>query len=82
MVNFLSYMKDFIQTLGSGRGVEMVRDETTGQFVFRKNSGRKKPCQYGQAAEVRLYCIGIIIIFMTVASLLGIQFFNATRYRD
>ena len=82
VVNFLSYMKDFLQTLGSGRGVEMVRDETTGQFVFRKNSGRKSPVNMGRPLKYGFIAIGIIIIFMTVASLLGIQFFNATRYRD
>lgn len=81
VVNFLSYMKDFLQTLGSGRGVEMVRDETTGQFVFRKNSGRKSPVNMGRPLKYGFIAIGIII-FMTVASLLGIQFFNATRYRD
>lgn len=82
VVNFLSYMKDFLQTLGSGRGVEMVRDETTGQFVFRKNSGKKSRVNMGRPLKYGFIAIGIIIIFMAVASLLGIQFFNATRYRD
>ncbi len=82
VVNFLSCMKDFIQTLGSGRGVEMVRDETTGQFVFRRSSGKKSRVNLGRPLNYCFIAIGIIIIFMAVASLLGIQFFNATRYRD
>lgn len=82
VVNFLSYTKDFLQTLGSGRGVEMVRDETTGQFVFRKSSGKKSRVSMGKPLKYGFIAIGLIIIFMTVASLLGIQFFNATRYRD
>ena len=58
VVNFLTYMKDFLQTLGSGRGVQMVKDEETGQFVFRKNSSQKssvrlgRPLKYGFIAGV------------------------------
>lgn len=62
VVNFLSYMKDFLQTLGSGRGVEMVRDETTGQFVFRKNSGKKSRVNMGRPLKYGFIAIGIIII--------------------
>lgn len=82
VVNFLSYTKDFLQTLGSGRGVQMVRDEETGQFVFRKNSSQKSSVRLGRPLKYGFIAIGLIIIFMTIASLLGLQFFNATRYRD
>lgn len=82
VVNFLSYMKDFLQTLGSGRGVQMVKDEETGQFVFRKNSSQKSSVSLGRPLKYGFIAIGIIIILMTAASLMGLQFFNATRYRD
>lgn len=82
VVNFLSYTKDFLQTLGSGRGVQMVKDEETGQFVFRRNSGKRSGASLGRPLKYGFIAIGLIIILMTVASLLGLQFFNATRYRD
>ena len=82
VVNFLSYTKDFLQTLGSGRGVQMVKDEETGQFVFRRNSGKRSGVSLGRPLTYGFIAIGLIIILMTVASLLGLQFFNATRYRD
>ena len=82
VVNFLSYMKDFLQTLGSGRGVQMVKDEETGQFVFRRNSSQKSSVSLGRPLKYGFIAIGIIIILMTAASLMGLQFFNATRYRD
>ena len=82
VVNFLSYTKDFLQTLGSGRGVQMVKDEETGQFVFRRNSGKISGVSLGRPLKYGFIAIGLIIILMTVASLLGLQFFNATRYRD
>lgn len=82
VVNFLSYTKDFLQILGSGRGVQMVKDEETGQFVFRRNSGKRSGVSLGRPLKYGFIAIGLIIILMTVASLLGLQFFNATRYRD
>ena len=82
VVNFLSYTKDFLQTLGSGRGVQMVKNEETGQFVFRRNSGKRSGVSLGRPLKYGFIAIGLIIILMTVASLLGLQFFNATRYRD
>ena len=47
VVNFLSYTKDFLQTLGSGRGVQMVKDGGKGQFVFRRNSGKRSGVSLG-----------------------------------
>lgn len=82
VVNFLSYTKDFLQTLGSGRSVQMVKDEETGQFIFRRSSGKRSGVSLGKPLKYGFIAIGLIIILMTVASLLGLQFFNATRYRD
>lgn len=89
VVNFLSYVKDFIQNMssGGGIGVEMVRDPNTGQVVFRKKAGEpgepqrrkinmSRPIKYGCGA------IAILIILMLLASLAGLHVFNAKRYRD
>lgn len=85
VVNFLTYVKDFLANLGAGRGgMEMVKDPVTGQMVFRKvhsDTPRQKinlvkPLKYGFLA------IGIIIVLMVVASAVGLRFFNASRYRD
>lgn len=85
VVNFLSYVKDFLSNLSAGRsGMEMVKDPVTGQMVFRKVApqGERvkinlvKPLKYGFIA------IGILIIIMVVASAVGLRFFNASRYRD
>ena len=42
VVNFLTYVKDFIQNLSSGRGMELTRDPVTGQVVFRKVQSEEK----------------------------------------
>lgn len=85
VVNFLSYVKDFIGNLSAGRsGMEMVKDPVTGQMVFRKVAPQGdrvkinlvKPLKFGFIA------IGAIIIIMVVASAVGLRFFNASRYRD
>ena len=85
VVNFLTCVKDFLSTVGSGRGgMEMVKDPVTGQFVFRKVQGQAerpkvsmvKPLKFGFIA------IGAIIILMIVASVIGLRLFNASRYRD
>lgn len=85
VVNFLTYVKDFLANLSAGRGgMEMVKDPVTGQMVFRKvhsDTPRQKinlvkPLKYG------FLSIGIIIVLMVVASAVGLRFFNASRYRD
>ena len=54
VVNFLSYTKDFLQTLGSGRGVQMVKDEETGQFVSAETA-EKEAASALEAFKIRLY---------------------------
>ncbi len=84
-VNFVTYMKEFLSSLGS-RNLHLERDPYTGQIRFGTRSPEDgpdtprrslaKPLKYGFGL------IGILIIFMTIATLVGIQLFNATRYRD
>lgn len=87
-VNFITAMQEFFSGLGT-RHLRMEQDPITGQIRF--NMGRqeeavndepaprhvlKKPLKYGFSI------IGAMIVFMLVATLIGIPFFNATRYRD
>lgn len=85
VVNFLTYVRDFLSNLSGGRGgMEMVKDPVTGQLVFRKVPGQSskekinlvKPLKYGFIA------IAVIIVLMLVASVSGLRLFNASRYRD
>lgn len=86
VVNFLTYVKDFIQNLsaGNGVGVEMVRDPVTGQVVFRKKaqSPAREKINLGKPLKYGFIAIAIMIVFMVLASALGLRFFNAARYRD
>ena len=87
-INFLSYMRDFFAGFGARNHMQIERDPYTGQIRFgfhqtaeeeeepRPRASLAKPLKYGFAL------IGIILILMCVASLLGLKFFNATRYRD
>lgn len=84
-INFVTYMKDSLSGLGS-RGYRMERDPNTGRIFFgmheeadvepRPKGSLAKPLKYGFSL------IAIIIVFMIIATFVGIQFFNATRYRD
>lgn len=85
VVNFLTYVKDFLSNIGSGRGgMEMVKDPVTGQLVFRKVPGQAerpkvnlvKPLKFG------FFAAGALIVLMIVASVIGLRLFNASRYRD
>jgi len=83
-VNFVTYMKEFLANLGN-RNFRLEKDPYTGQLKFSsrvpddpEGSRRSlaKPLKYGFGL------IAILIAFMMIASLIGIQFFNARRYRD
>lgn len=83
VVNFLTYVKDFIQNLSSGRGMEMTRDPVTGQVVFRKTPGENKGrVNMGKPLKYGFIAIAVLIAFMLLASALGLKIFNAGRYRD
>lgn len=84
-VNFVTYMKEFLSDLGN-RSIRLERDPYTGRFHMGRDAssdgapgGKRslaKPLKYGFSL------IGIIIVLMALATLIGIKFFNATRYRD
>lgn len=83
VVNFLTYVKDFIQNLSSGRGMEMTRDPVTGQVVFRKTPGENKgKVSMGKPLKYGFIAIAVLIALMLLASALGLKIFNAGRYRD
>ncbi|MFQ7585285.1 MAG: hypothetical protein ACLRMW_14195 [[Clostridium] symbiosum] len=83
VVNFLTYVKDFIQNLSSGRGMELTRDPVTGQVVFRKvQSEEKNKINMGKPLKFGFIAIAVLVAFMILASALGLKVFNAARYRD
>lgn len=82
-VNFLSYVKNLLKSLSSGQRFGTYQDPVTGQYVFQKNA---KPSEskinLGKPLKYGFLIIGVIIIFMIGASVIGHRFFNAARYRD
>lgn len=85
-VNFLTYMKDFFANFGTRNHIHVERDPYTGQLHFGVDRSEEeetqprrslaKPLKYG-------FClIGILLALMVLATVIGIKFFNATRYRD
>ena len=84
-VNFITYMREFLSSLGN-RNLHLERDPCTGQLRFVTSPSENGPATPGRALAKPLKYgfgfIGLLIIFMMIASLAGIQFFNATRYRD
>lgn len=85
VVNFLTYVKDFLSTVGTGRGgMEMVKDPVTGQFVFRKVQGQTERPKVNMVKPLKFgfIVVGAVIVLMIVASVIGLRLFNASRYRD
>ncbi|MEG1293421.1 MAG: CvpA family protein [Clostridium sp.] len=85
VVNFLSYVRDFLSHLGAGKsGMEMVKDPVTGQMTFRRvqQEGTHEKVNLIKPLKIGFIVIGAIIIFMVVASGFGLRFINASRYRD
>ncbi|MCI8511683.1 MAG: CvpA family protein [Lachnospiraceae bacterium] len=83
-VNFLAYMKEFLSGLGN-RSLRLERDPVTGRFRFGmcQADGENAPLRsLATPLKYGFGLIALIIVFMTAANLIGIQFFNATRYRD
>ncbi|MEY8338835.1 CvpA family protein [Lachnospiraceae bacterium 62-35] len=81
VVNFLSYVKNFLEGLNRG-GMKSFRDPATGRFTFKKSSQDSAKADTAGPVKYGLILIAILVIFYGVASLLGLQLFNASRYRD
>lgn len=84
-VNFVTYVKDFLSGLGN-RGIRMERDPMTGRIFFgmeqNPESAPREKIAMGKPLKYGFTLIAVIVVFMMIASFVGIQFFNATRYRD
>lgn len=81
IVNFLTYVKGFLQNLSGRSQVVLEVDPVTGQQIYKRKKNEEKinlvkPLKFGFAA------IAILIIFMLLASVVGLRVFNAGRYRD
>ena len=82
-VNFLSHMKAWLQSMGAGGyGYGMERDPQTGRMVFKKRQPSSGQMNLGRPLKYGFLIIAILIVFMILASLLGVKLFNASRYRD
>ena len=82
-VNFLSYVKAWLQSMGAGGyGYGMERDPQTGRMVFKKRQPSSGRMNLGRPLKYGFLIIAVLIVFMTLASLLGVKLFNASRYRD
>lgn len=84
-VNFLSCMKDFLSSLGT-RNLRLERDPYTGQFRFGvhdpEESGSSGWRYLGKPLKFGFTFIALLMVLMVLASVVGMKFFNATRYRD
>lgn len=84
-VNFLSYMKDFISGFGR-RSFRMDRDPYTGMLHFTvdhsEDAEPREKISLAKPLKLGFGLIALLIALSFVASAIGIQFFNATRYRD
>ena len=84
VVNFLTYVKNFLSSLGErNRTVVVGQDPITGAPVYGKNPDQpQEPVNLAKPLKYGFILIAGLIAFMAVASVIGIQFFNASRYRD
>ncbi len=84
VVNFLTYVKNFLSSLGErNRTVVVGQDPLTGAPVYGKNPDQpQEPVNLAKPLKYGFILIAGLIAFMAVASIIGIQFFNAARYRD
>ena len=84
-VNFLSYMKDFISGFGR-RSFRMDRDPYTGMLHFTvdhtEDAEPREKISLAKPLKLGFGLIALLIALSFVASAIGIQFLNATRYRD
>ena len=83
IVNFLSYVKQFISSLTGGRMTVAHKDPITGQVILeRRSSGDKPKINLEKPVKYGFIAIAALIVLMVAADLTGLQIFNASRYRD
>ncbi len=84
VVNFLSYVKNFLSDLGQRRRTVVVgHDPITGAPVYGVNPQEAaNPVSLAKPLKYGFILIAVLVVFMALASLIGIKFFNASRYRD
>lgn len=84
VVNFLSYVKNFLSDLGQRRRTVVVgHDPITGAPVYGVNPQEAaNPVSLAKPLKYGFILTAVLVVFMALASLIGIKFFNASRYRD
>ena len=86
-VNFLTYMKDFISGFLT-RNIRVERNPYNGMLQFTLNRQEEEneiptpKTPLAKPLKLGFGLIAILIALFFLASALGVQFFNATRYRD
>ncbi len=82
VVNFLTYVKNLLSSLGSGNfGFE--RDPVSGRYIFRRTGDySRQTVSLGKPLKYGLIAIAVMVVFMLFASLIGQRLFHASRYRD
>lgn len=82
-VNFLTYLKHFLQGIGSGGcAYRLKRDPQSGRFVFQKQTNTSSSVSLSRPLICCFLLIALLLAFTAIVSAMGIKLFNASRYRD
>ncbi len=83
VVNFLTYVKQFLTALTGGGMTVAHKDPLTGQVILERRSSKEKPrISLEKPLKYGFLVIAVLIVLMILADVSGLQIFNASRYRD
>ncbi len=82
VVNFLSFVKDFLSRILGGGMTIAHRDPVTGQTIFEKRPRDHSPISLERPLKLGFAVIAVLIAWMCIATVIGMPLFNAARYRD
>ena len=82
VVNFLSFVKDFLSRILGGGMTIAHRDPVTGQTIFEKRPRDHSPISLERPLKLGFTVIAVLIAWMCIATVIGMPLFNAARYRD
>ncbi len=83
VINCLAALKDFLSNLGGRANVQIEQDPETGQMRMRRVEPEKKEgSSITRPLKIGFIAIGLLVALWVIASVIGMQLFNAIRYRD
>ena len=82
VVNFLTFLKDFLSSLLDGGMTIAHRDPVTGQIIFEKRQRKDRPISLERPLKLGFGAIALLLVWMAAATVIGTPLFNAARYRD